>query len=85
MEEGGEGVISQYNQIPYQLVGRPTDWKIMVSQRVSHRSASSEPHFRLQNLRVWQCKEAPPASGFENQQGWSVGTPQDWWRQRLHA
>ena len=23
----------QYNQIPYQLVGRPTDWKITVSQR----------------------------------------------------
>ena len=27
------GVLSQYNQIPYQLVGRPTDWIITVSQR----------------------------------------------------
>lgn len=47
----------------------------MVSQRVSYRS-TAQPHFRLQKLEAWQCKEAAPASGFGNQQGWS-GEPQD--------
>ena len=40
--------------------GWPTNWKIIVPQKFSHRSKSSEPHVRLPSLGVWQLEEVPP-------------------------
>ena len=54
------GVLSQYNQIPYPPGGQPTNWKITISQRVSNRRESSEPHVRLPSVGVWHWQEEPP-------------------------
>ena len=41
--------LSQHNQIRYPPSGLPTDWKIIISQRFSHRIENSEsPHKALQ-------------------------------------
>ena len=74
------GALSRYNQIPYPPGGQLTNWKIIILQRFSHRSESSEPHVRLPSLGG-----APRAFGFEGQQGLSAGAPQDWGKQRLHS
>ena len=58
------------------LCGRATNWIIIILQRVSCRSESSEPHSRLPSLGVWY-QEAEPPCGFEGQQGLSVGAPQN--------
>ena len=52
-------MLSRYNQIPYPPGGQPTNWKIIISQRFSHRSESSEPHVRLPSLGVWHQEEEP--------------------------
>ena len=31
---------------PYSLGGQPTDWKVTVSQRITYKSDSSEPHIK---------------------------------------
>ena len=51
-------VHSWYNQTPYPMGGQPTNWKIIISQRFSHRSKSSEPLVRLSSLRVscWEME-----------------------------
>ena len=54
------GALSWYNPISYLPVGQPTNWKIIVSQRFSHWSESSQPHVRLPILRVWNREEEPP-------------------------
>ena len=54
------GALFRYNQIPCLLGGWPTDWKIIVLQRFSHRSESSEPNVRVPTLRVWHREEKPP-------------------------
>ena len=54
------GVHSQYNQIPYPPGGWPKNWKIIISQRFSHRSESSELHVRLPSLGVWNQEEESP-------------------------
>ena len=50
------GVHSWYNKIPSTLGGQPTNWKITISQKFSHR--------RVQNLTsgspVWHQEEEPP-------------------------
>ena len=57
---------------------RPTDWRLIIPQRPSHRSESPEPHIRLPGLRVQQIGEgAPKESGFESQYGLITGSPQD--------
>ena len=62
------GVFSWYDHIPYLL---PTYWKIIISQRFSHRSESFEPQVRLPSLGTWHWEEEPPehlalkASGLE--------------------
>ena len=50
----------QYKQ-PYNSgVGSPTDWKVPVSQRLTYRSESSEPHIKLTFVESWHWeKEAP--------------------------
>ena len=50
----------QYNQIPCSPGRRPTNWKIIISQRFCHRSESSELHVRLPSLGVWHQEEEPP-------------------------
>ena len=45
------------NSIP--LGGQPTNRKIIISQKFSHRSESSEPHTRLPNVEGWSCEKPP--------------------------
>ena len=52
--------LSWYNQIPYLPGGWPTNWKIIISQRFSHRNESSEPNVRLLSLRSWHQEDEPP-------------------------
>ena len=40
--------------------GWPTNWKIIVPQKLSHRNESSERHMSLPSLGVWQWEEEPP-------------------------
>ena len=40
--------------------GQPANWKIIIPQKFSHRSESSEPHVRLPSLGVWQQEEELP-------------------------
>ena len=50
---------SQHNQIWYPPSGLPTNWKIMISQRFSHRIENSEsPHQGLQPEGL--AEEEPP-------------------------
>ena len=49
----------RYNHIPYPPGGLPTNWKIIITQRFSHRSESSEPQARLLSLGVWHQEEEP--------------------------
>ena len=55
-----------YNQIPYSPGGWPTNWRIIIWQRFSHRSESSEPHIRLPSPASGRW--APTAFGSEGQQ-----------------
>ena len=48
------------NRIPHPPGGQPTNWKIIISQRFSHRSETSEPHVRLSSLGGSHQKEEPP-------------------------
>ena len=52
------GVDLQYYQILYSPIRQPTSWRIIISQRFSHRSKSSEPLVRLSSLRVscWEME-----------------------------
>ena len=45
---------------PYPLGGKPTDWKVTVSQRLTYRSKSSEPHVRSPRLGIWGWEKEPP-------------------------
>ena len=51
---------SSYNQIPYPLGGRITNWRIIILEKFSNRSESYEPHIRLPRLGVWYGEEDPP-------------------------
>lgn len=70
-----------YNQIP--LTGEPpTDWKIIISQKFSHRSRSSKTQIRLPSIGILALgKGGPGACGLQDQQGLSAGLecriPQD--------
>ena len=57
-----------YNQVPY-LSGEPlTDWKIIISQKFSHRSRSSESQIRLLSIGILALgRGAPGACGFQDQ------------------
>ena len=50
-------IMIKSNSIP--LGGQPTNRKIIISQKFSHRSESSEPHTRLPNVEGWFCKKPP--------------------------
>ena len=53
------GVLSWYNEIPYPPGGWPTNWKIIISQRFSHRSESWEPYVRLPSLGYGIRRRSP--------------------------
>ena len=57
-----------YNQIPY-LPGEPlTDWKIIISQKFSHRSRSSETQIRLPSIGILALgRGGPGACGLQDQ------------------
>ena len=46
--------------MPYLPCGKFINWKIIIPQKFSHRSESSEPQIRLPSLEVWQWEEEPP-------------------------
>ena len=48
-----------YNQIPSPSGGWPTSWRIIILQKFSHRSESSEPHARLPCIGFWHQEEEP--------------------------
>ena len=50
----------QYNQIPSHPGGRPTVWRIIMLQKFSHMSESSEPRARLPSPGVRHGEEEPP-------------------------
>ena len=54
------GVQLQKYKILYLLSGQPINWKIIISQMLSHMSESLEPHITLPSLGVWHWKEEPP-------------------------
>ena len=61
------GVDLWYNQIPYPLGGKTTNWRIIILQRFSHMSESSDPTSGSTAWRIWQQAKA---SGFEGQKCW---------------
>ena len=40
-------------------MGRPTDWTVTVSQRLTYRSESSEPHIKLPCVGIWHWEKEP--------------------------
>ena len=45
---------------PYLLGGKPTDWKVTVSQtQNSHRSESSKAHIKSPHLGIWHWENEP--------------------------
>ena len=48
---------SWYNQLQYPLGGWTTNWRVIVLQRFSHRSESSEPHVRLPSQGVQDLED----------------------------
>ena len=54
-----EGALLQYKH-SHILDGQPTELKITISQRLSQRRESSEPHLRFPILGVWHWEEEPP-------------------------
>ena len=49
-----------YNQIPTPPKWGPTNCRIIIFQKFSHRNESSEPHIRLLSLGVWHQEKDPP-------------------------
>ena len=41
-------------------MGPPTDWKVSVSQRLTYRSESSEPHIKSSCQWIWHWEKKPP-------------------------
>ena len=50
----------RYKQTHTSQVGSPTDWKVTVSQRLTYRSESSEPHLKPPCLGSWHWEKEPP-------------------------
>ena len=60
------------------LGGQPTNQKLIISWKFSHRSKSSEPHIKLPSLGGLATGGAPREAGFEGQGGLVTGISQDW-------
>ena len=53
----------QYNQIPYPLDGQPTNWKIIILQRFSHRNEIYGLRIRLLSLGIWSWEDKAQSTG----------------------
>ena len=53
-------MITRYKQLHTSWVGSPTNWKVTVSQRLTYRSESSEPHIKYPCLWIWHWEKEPP-------------------------
>ena len=49
-----------YKQPHTSQVGSPTDWKLTGSQRLTHRSESSQPHIKFPHVGIWHWEKEPP-------------------------
>ena len=67
----------QYNQISYALGGWPTNYKINILQRFSHRSESSDLHIRLPSPGVQHREDKPPEHLSLGPAGLIKGAPSD--------
>ena len=79
------GALLQYRENPYLLGGQLTSWKVITSQRFSHRSESSEPHIKLPTLGSLASRGVPTESSFAGQRGVSAGAPQHWEKHGFHS
>ena len=77
------GAHSWYNQITYLLGGRHTNWRIIISQKFSHRSESLEPYVKPQAWGFGTRRRSPQSIWFEGQWGLIEGNPQDWEKWKL--
>ena len=50
----------RYKQPHTSRVGSPTDWKVTLSQRLTYRSESSEPHIKPPRMGIWHWEKEPP-------------------------
>ena len=53
------GAITQYKQPHTSQVVSPTDGKVSVSQRLTYRSESSEPHIKHQHVGICHWEKEP--------------------------
>ena len=53
-------MVTGYKQQHTCQVGRPTDWKVTVSQRLTYRSERCEPHIKLPLVGIWHWEKEPP-------------------------
>lgn len=69
---------SSYNQIPYPLGGRITNWRIIISQKFSHRSESCEPLIKLPPDWGSGMGRRTPSRAFNLEGHWGLiaGAPQ---------
>lgn len=79
----GEAAHWQHNQIPLLQAGQPTNQKIIISQRCSNRSESSESQIGLPSLGYDTGSRSPQST--EGQWGLIIGMPQDWEKESLHS
>lgn len=67
---------------------QPTNWKMIILQKFSNKSESSEPQGRLFRLKSWHQEEKSTplarAFSFEGQRGLMAGAPQDRGKQTLN-
>ena len=73
------GALLQYRQNPFLLDGQLTSWKVITSQRFSHRSESSEPHIVVPTLGSLASRGVPTV---HTQVFTCTGTPRA--KHRLH-
>lgn len=78
------GVLLQYNQILYLPGGQPTNLKIIILQRFSHRSKSFECNIRLQSLGSGHGRRSSQTFGFKGQWSLCPRVSQDWGNQWFH-
>lgn len=83
------GVFSQHNKVSYLPAMQPTNWKMIILQKLSNKSESSEPQSRLFSLKAWHQGEKstplPRAFGFDGQRGLRAGASQDRRKQTLNC
>lgn len=67
------GALFWYNQIMYLPGGQPTNWKIIILQRISHKNSQKElPHQAPQPGGLTSGGgEAPKAFRYEGQLAWA--------------